>query len=102
VSTGLALALGEMDADGESEGEDVGVGDGVGLGAGLVAWARCVAVTVVTVGGVPCAVSKKTDSATHAATAMPTAPTTATAVRKLVSSIRVKSTPRSRCPRFTR
>jgi hypothetical protein len=88
--------------DGDAEGEGDGDGDGVGLGAGGVGWARWVAVTVVAVGEVPFAVSMKTIRPTAAATAIPTAPMTATAVRKLVSSIRARSTRRSPSPRFTR
>jgi hypothetical protein len=75
----------------------------VGLGAGVVGGggALCVAFTVDTVTDELFAVSMKTRIATPAITATPTAPTTATAERKLVSSIQALSVARIRPARFT-
>jgi hypothetical protein len=96
VPLGDGLGDGDGDCDGVGDGGELGTSDG---GAGLAA---CVAVTAVTVTGVPCADTRMTIRTTQAITATPTAPATATADRKLISSIRASSLARRPSPRFTR
>jgi hypothetical protein len=79
------VGLGDGEDDGD--GEDGRLGNGAALPA-TVAAGSWVAVTVVAVGGVPCALSKKTSIAAAAPMATTTAPQTASAERKLVCSIR--------------
>jgi len=93
------VSLGDGLGDGDGDRDGVGDGDGLRGGAGL---ALCVAVTVVTGIGVPCADVRMTIRTMQATTATPTAVTTATAERKLISSIRASSVVRRRSPRFTR
>jgi hypothetical protein len=87
AGSGLAAGDGDGDADG------VGHGDGVPCCFGTAAR---VAAAGFAVSGFPCEVSTNTTSITAAITAIPTAPATATADRKLMSSIRPFSTSRSR------
>jgi hypothetical protein len=100
----LADAVGDGLGDGVGEGDGDGGGEdgGEGLGALVVgggAW--WVAFTVVAVAVEPCDVSTKMMIASPATTAMPIAPTTATAERKLVSSIQASIAARMRLHPFT-
>ena len=92
--------MGDGLGDGEIEGDGGRLGDGLGSAvAGAGGW--WVAFTVVAVVGGPCVVSMKTTIAVPAPTATTMAPITATAERKLVSSIQVFSITRIRWARFT-
>jgi hypothetical protein len=86
--------------DGEGEGDGGRLGDGLGSTVvGASGW--WVAFTVVAAACGPCVVNMKTTIAVPAPTATTMAPITATAERKLVSSIQVFSITRIRWPRFT-
>ncbi len=89
------LGAGSGLAAGDGEGDADGVGDGDGV-PGCFGTAARVAAAGFAVSGFPCEVSTNTTSTTAAMTAIPTAPATATADRKLMSSIRRFSTSRSR------
>jgi hypothetical protein len=87
-SLGDGSGLGDGERDGDGAGDADGLADGLEL-------AR-VASAGFAVSRLPCAVSTTTTSTTQTMTATPTAPVTAIADRKLMSSIRLFNASRSR------
>ena len=100
TSLGTGSGLGDGDADGDGDGDSDGDADGPaddGLEAAELLATRGPRVGVVTLAlaGLPCAVSTNTSIVTPARRPTVTAPPTAIAERKLMSSIRASSLLRS-------
>jgi len=93
-------SLGDGSGLGDGERDCAGVGDVVVLADGPELAARF-APAGFAISGLPCEVSTSITSTTPTMTATPMAPVTATADRKLTSSIRLYRTLRSRRPPLT-